>query len=123
MIKIARNFLFLMFMIVYSTSLSATSVANFISAAEILKQKGRSAVFTSEFDLLNKEADSSLEMWKSQTQLARPKICPTDNATDMNVIQFIDLLKTVPVRQRNISVRAAVTKIMNIKYRCDRARK
>ena len=120
--NIITKLFFSIILFFYSASLSATSVSNFIAAAETLKQKGRVAVFTPEFNLLNKEADNSLAIWQSRAPLAKPKVCPTDDAVNMTVIQFIDLLKTVPIRQRNISVREAVTKIMNKNYRCDRVR-
>ena len=104
----------------YASRVSATNVGDFIAAAESLQKKGRAAIFTPEFNLLNNEADESLAIWKSRAPLARPKVCPTGDATNMTVTQFIDLLKTIPIVQRGISVRVAVSGIMNKNYRCNR---
>lgn len=102
-----------------ATAAEARSVAEFLGIAEPLRSKGIMGTYSEEFRQLNAEADSALAKWLKSSAAAKPKVCPAQNATDMSVDGFLNLLRSIrPSQRTKISVDAAVKRLMDAKFRC-----
>jgi hypothetical protein len=99
------------------------SVADFLTKADALEQRGVTALFSSDYSLLKAEVKGAGEGLRRDQKAARaagkrPATCLPENKVPLDSNELLAYFRSIPAPQRNITVAAAFTNLMKRKYPC-----
>jgi hypothetical protein len=97
-------------------------VADFLAKAEALQKRGPTALFSSDYKLLKREAEGSGKALRASAAAARkagraPIACLPEKAAT-NSDELLKHLRSIPPAQRSMPIGTAFNQLMAKKYPC-----
>ena len=120
--RVALTAAFLLFVPATALQAQTMSVSTFLAKADVLKKRGPFALLSSDYGKLKAEVNNSAKALGREQSAARnegrqPATCMPNNIS-IGTDELLDHFRSIPRKQQETTVKAALLAFVNRKYPC-----